>query len=151
MGESQPIAMNLSESNRHTLLVAVHQSIEEGAAYYAKNLLEGQTEAPSYPSNGGFTAEERKALHLLKGNDALYSAMRKVLASCAAGPVFDLFSYLDGVTEPEHGDWKGVCLVDRPEVAEETEGFLHEEFYDAYWDWRKIRPDKTWHLDTLPE
>lgn len=143
--------MKLSESNQHTLLVAIHQSIEEGAAYYAKNLLEGQKEAPNYPPNSGFTSEERKALELLQGNNALHSAMRKILASCAAGPVFDLFSYLDGITDPEHGDWSGAALVDRPEEVEEKEEFLHDEFYTAYWDWRKIRPDKTWYLDTLPE
>ena len=104
--------MQLSENNRHSLLLAIHQSIEEEAAGSAKGLLQGRGEEPDYPPNGGFTTEEKEALKLLQNNEVLQSALRKVLASCAAGVVFDLLNLIDGTSVPEHGDWNGVSLVD---------------------------------------
>ena len=143
--------MQLSETNRHTLLLAIHQSIEEEAAGSAKELLQGQVNEPPYPPNGGFTAEEKDSLELLQNNEVLQSALRKVLASCAAGVVFDLFNHIDGTTDPKQGEWTGVMLVDKPRHDEEHREFLHDDFFDAYWNWREIRPDKTWCLDIFSE
>jgi len=42
-------------------------------------------------------------------------------------------------------------LVDKPKNDEDYREFLHDGFFGAYWDWREIRPDKTWQLDLLPE
>ncbi|WP_162550056.1 hypothetical protein [Hymenobacter nivis] len=143
--------MQLSEINRHTFLVAINQSIEEYAAYHADSLLQGESIVPVYPPNGGFTAEETEALQLLQNNPAMHSALRKVLADCAAGVVFDLFNHIDGTTDPKQGGWSPVMLVDEPKNDEEYREFLHDEFFSTCWDWREIRPDKTWRLDLLPE
>ena len=143
--------MKLSEANRRTFLVAANQSVEIHATAYADDLLRGQNIELNYPPNGGFTAQETQALKLLEGNEALHSALRKVLADCAAGVVFDLFNHIDGTTDPNQGEWAGVMLVDKPGDDEEHREFLHDDFFDAYWDWREIRPDKTWCLDTLPK
>ena len=143
--------LQLSEANRRTFLVAVNQSVEEYAVGCADELLRGQLEEPNYPPNGGFTAQEAQALTLLQGNEALHSALRKVLASCAAGVVFDLLNHIDGTSDPKQGEWAGVILVDRPRGDKEDREFFHDDFFDAYWDWREIRPDKTWCLDTLPD
>lgn len=142
--------MELSDNNRSTLLLAVHQVIEEQAAYGSNNLMNGRTSQLNYPPNGGFTAEEKEALKLLQGNKEILSAMRKVLASCAATVVFDLLNLIDGTSDPEHGDWGGVALVDRPEDADNME-FLHDEFFSTYWDWRQKRKNKNWRLDLLPD
>ena len=143
--------LQLSEANRRTFLVALNQSVEEYAVGCADELLKGRVEAPDYPPNSGFTAQEAQALALLQGNEVLHSALRKVLASCAAGVVFDLLSHIDGTTEPKQGGWAGAILVDRPEDDDENREFLHDDFFGAYWDWREIRPDKSWCLDTLPD
>lgn len=143
--------MQLSDKNRHTFLVAINQSVEEYATYYADNLLQGQNVMPVYPPNGGFTIEETEALKLLQGNTALHSVLRKILADCAAGVVFDLLNHIDGTTNPKQGEWDPIMLVDKPKNDEVYREFLHDDFFGTYWDWREIRPDKTWYLDILPE
>ena len=149
-GRRQNNDMQLSENNRHTLLLAIHQSIEEWSTGSANDLFQSSTIDLEYPPNGGFTTEETEALKVLQGNSVFQSAMRKVLASCASGVVFNMLNLIDGTSDPKHGDWDGVSLVDKSEDAADAE-FLHDDFFDVYWDWREIRPDKTWCLDTLPD
>jgi len=142
--------MQLSEKNQRTFLVAANESIEEYAASYADDLLQGQGITTVYPPNGGLSSEEAGALKLLQGNKLLHSALRKLLAGCAAEVVSDLLNHIDGTTDPNQGHWSGVMLVDSPENDGHRD-FLHDDFFDAYWDRREIRPDKTWRLDTLLE
>ncbi len=142
--------MYLSEANRRTLLIAANQSVEEYATGCAEALEGGQDPGMIYPPNGGFTSEEAQALKLLQGNAVLKSALRKVLADCAAGVVFDLLNLIDGTTEPKQGQWSEVMLVDKT-IGDEDREFLHDEFFGAYWDWLESRPDKTWRLDLLAE
>lgn len=143
--------MQLSEENRQTLLVALHQVVEEQAAAYANDLFKGRSQRLDYPPNGGLVAEEDAAIQNIQGNVLMQSALRKLFASCTAGVVFDFLNLIDGTSDPEHGDWSGVMLVDRPEEAEEHWQFLHEAFLEAYWDWRAKRRAKSWRLDNLPE
>lgn len=142
--------MQLSADNRHTLLLAIHQLIEEYASGSANDLLHGRVKQVDYPPNGGFTTEERESLKQLQGNTVFHSAIRKVLASCSGGVVFDLLNLVDGTSDPEHGDWSGVVLLDKLEDAEATE-LLHDDFFSVYWDWRKKRKNNNWRLDLLPE
>ena len=143
--------MQLSEENLHTLLVAAKQAVEEYACYSADSLFQGSVHEVPHPPNGGFTTEEAQALQLLKGNMALKAAQRKVLADCAAGVVFDLLNHIDGTTDPKQGEWSEVMLVDKHKDDEPHREFLHDAFFETYWNWRKIRPDTTWRLDLLPE
>ncbi len=143
--------MQFSEENRQTLLVALHQVVEEQAVAHANELVRGRSQRLDYPSNGGLSAEEAMAIQAIQGNTLLQSALRKILASCAAGAVFDFLNLIDGTSDPEHGDWSGVMLVDRPEEIEEHWQFLHDAFYETYWDWRAKRRNKNWRLDNLPE
>ena len=132
------------------LLLAIHQSIEEQAAIGANNLFQGRATGIDYPPNGGFTTEEQEALKLLQRNSVLQAALRKMLASCAAGVVFDLLNLIDGTSDPEHGDWDGVSLIDKTEEVEAGE-FLHDDFFSTYWDWRHKWKNKNWRLDLLPD
>lgn len=142
--------MPLSESNRYTLLLEVHRLIEEGAAYTAQQLLEGNgDEVISYPPNGGLSEDESNALKALKGNDVLESALRKVVASATADGFFSFFSIVDGVTDPDPqlGEWTEVRLSDAGEDREDSEEFLHDSFYESYWKWKELRSEKEWSLD----
>ncbi len=144
------MSMQLSDSNRRVLLLALHHLIEQYAAGSAADLLRGNASQLDYPPNGGFTEAESQALTALAGKPAFESAVRKVLANCAAGVVFDLLNLLDGTSEPAHGAWSGVALVDKP-AGDENTAFLHDDFLDTYWEWRDSRDNKDWHLDLLPE
>jgi len=142
--------MELSEENRHTLLLSVHQLIEEQAGAYANDLFQGRALNLDYPPNGGLSVEEAAVLQVVHNNTLLQAALRKVIASCPAETIFGLLNLLDGTSDPEHGDWGGVLLIDRPDEEEQRQ-FLHDAFFETYWDWRAKRRNKNWRLDNLPE
>lgn len=87
----------------------------------------------------------------LPQSEELKSALRKVFADQAAAVVFNLFSIIDGVSEPnpETNNWTEVLLIDKPVDYDEYAEFLHDDFYGTYWDWRKQREDIGWKLDLL--
>lgn len=126
-----------------------NQLIEEYAVAYADELLEGRAVDLSYPPNGGLNSAELEAIKQLRGKPVLHTAMRKVLAGCAADVVFDLLNLIDGTTEPTHGHWQGVRLVDAADS--DAQELLHDGFMEAYWDWRKHRGTADWYLDSLPK
>jgi hypothetical protein len=145
--------MELSEENRKTLLLSVHQGIEESADEAANMILHGRlNQLINYPPNGGFAEQEKTALMELKGNEDLKNALRKVIASTIAGVFFDFFNLIDGTADPdpEMGLWREVLLVNKPEDFDEYYEFLHDEFYETYWKWKEKRRNKNWSLD-LPQ
>ena len=105
----------------------------------------------NYPPNGGLTEQEQEEIKKLQGNENLKSALRKVIASNTADTFFDFFNLIDGTSSPEKGDWNGVTIVDISEDNENDLEFLHDDFYATYWDWREIRKNKNWKLDTLDD
>ena len=142
--------MPLSDENRQTLLISVHKSIEESVNADANHIFHGRlNHLIGYPSNGGFTAEELKALEELKEKQTLRSALRKVFASSAASAFFEFFSIVDGVADPDSGTgpWTGVKIEDLSLDGEEQEPLLHDEFYATYWDWKLKRKNTNWSLD----
>lgn len=143
--------MKLSEENRKTLLLSIHQAIEEAANTSAEQIENGQLDQMiHYPPNGGLSEEEQQELRQLQGNDVLKSAIRKVIASSSANAFFVFLNYLDGTGDPDiaSGEWSGVMLVDQSSDYEE-DAMLHDEFYASYWDWRGMRNDRSWRLDML--
>jgi hypothetical protein len=146
--------MELSENNLKTLLISVHKAIEESANTTANDIFQGRlTKLIDYPPNGGLTDKEKQALKELKGNEDLKTVLRKVIASSAANAFFEFFNLIDGTTDPAPGigKWSEVLIVDKPEDFDEDQAFLQDEFYATYWDWRKKRRNKNWHLDRLDE
>jgi hypothetical protein len=143
--------MQLSDNNRNALLLSLHKLIEEYADTQAKSIFQGEKSSVSYPPNGGLSEAEEQALKQLQGNELLMTALRKLFASNSAGVFFSFFSVIDGVAEPDvdDGNWSEVLLIDKPEDFEDDVQFLHDEFLSTYWDWRDIRDDKGWTLDTL--
>ena len=134
--------MKLSEQNRTTLLTQLHKSIEDSANIIANNINDGQTsDLINYPPNGGLTEEEMNSLKSLAGNEVLRNTLRKVLASNSATVIFELFNIIDGTSDPdpEIGEWSEVMLVDQPDDFDDYSEFLHDNFYETYWNWRKKR------------
>jgi hypothetical protein len=142
--------MGLSIKNRNTLLVSLHQLIEESANNIVNNIFNGRIKGLiTYPPNGGLTEQEEKAISQIENSDTLKSALRKILASNTGDVYFDFFNLIDGTTDPEKGDWTGVTIVDISEENDEHIEFLHDEFFATYWDWRKKRKNSNWKLDLL--
>lgn len=134
--------MKLSEQNRTTLLVHLHKVIEEIADVQANKILQGRSEQLiDYPQNGGLTGEEQQELKKLQGNEIMRDALRKVLASNSASVFFDFFNIVDGTgdPDPETGKWSEIMLIDMPKDFDGHIEFLHDHFYDTYWNWKEKR------------
>lgn len=139
----------LSDHNRELLLIHLHRVIEDTAQEIAHKLIDRFCpEEMTYPPNCGLTQDEMTALSFLKGIQNVESALRKVIADAACRPIYQLLCIIDGIDDPEGKDWSEVALLDREEDDVEGE-FLNTTFYDKYWEWREIRPQKEWKLDVL--
>ncbi len=143
----------LSAENRRALLLEAHRFIEQTAEIFAKSLVDGKlVNAPNqviaYPPNNGFAPDELEALQMLVNVPHIESVMRKLLAAAADQSVHDMLCIIDGVRDPNSRGWSGVSLLDK-ESEDSGGAFLHDAFFDCYWDWRTMRPDKGWKLDLL--
>ena len=146
--------MNLSDHNLKTLMIFLQQKIEENAEYVANELTNGNsTDFLTYPPNGGLTESEKLSLEKIKNDSTLESALRKVLADNSAGVLFELLNIIDGTSEPDEniGKWTEISIVDKTDEIAENAEMLHDELYSKYWDWKKIRPNKSWKLDNYEE
>jgi len=143
--------MQLSDDNRKSLLLTLHKQIEEYANATTSTIFQGKQLSFTYPPNGGLTEVEMQALEQLQGNEILMKALRKLLANTTAEVFFSFFNLIDGTTSPDvtTGKWSEVLLVDKPYDFEEDLPFLHDDFWETYWNWKDQRGDKGWSLDKL--
>ena len=145
--------MILSNKNALALLLDLNQDIEEYAEVTIKNIIEDKNfEFLTYPPNNGLTDLEKQELNKLDNNQQLKNALRKVIADNSAGIIFNMFNLFDGTGSPKymHDEWTGVKLVDEEANENELEFLdtLHDSFFETYWEWKKIRGNKNWKLDT---
>lgn len=148
--------MELSNKNAMTLLLDTHQDIEEYADTLVNNILyKKDFNFMAYPPNCGLTVPEIEELNKLGNNEHLRNALRKVIADNSAAIVFNMLNLFDGTGFPknDNNDWTGIKLIDEEpdESAEVVDDWLHDKFFETYWDWRKIRGDKGWKLDTYED
>jgi hypothetical protein len=148
--------MQLSQRNAKALLFDLTQDIEEYAESTVKNIVEENNfDNLTYPPNCGLTDLEKAALSRLDNNEHLKNALRKVLADNTAGVIFNMLNILDGTGSAKHcyDDWTGLKLIDEEanDDLEPFNGTLHDSFFETYWEWRNVRGDKAWKLDTYEE
>ncbi len=148
--------MELSNNNAKTLLLDTHQDIEEYADILVTNILDKKEfDFLTYPPNCGLTDLEIDELKKLDNNEHLKNALRKVIADNSAGIIFNMLNLFDGTGFPknDNDDWTGLKVIDEEpnENSEPVDDWLHDKFFETYWDWKKIRGDKKWKLDTHEE
>jgi len=148
--------MKLSENNVIALLLDVNQDIEEYAEATVKNIIEDKKfDFLIYPPNAGLTDVEKAELNKLNNNDNLKNALRKIIADNTAGVIFNMLNLLDGTGSPKlkFEEWKGVKLVDEEDNINEAPFIdnLHDSLFDLYWEWKKLRGEKSWKLDTYED
>lgn len=145
--------MKLSHKNAIALLLDLNQNIEEYAEVIVKNIIEEKNfDFLTYPPNNGLTELEKEELSKLDNNEHLKNALRKIIADNSAGVIFNMLNLFDGTGTPKlhYDNWSGVKLIDEEPQAdtEEFNDTLHDSFFETYWEWRKLRIDKKWKLDT---
>lgn len=148
--------MALSNNNAKTLLLDTHQDIEEYADTLVTNILDKKDfNFLTYPPNCGLTELEIDELKKLDNNEHLKNALRKVIADNSAGIIFNMLNLFDGTGFPKNdtNDWTGLKIIDEEpnDNSEPVDDWLHDKFYETFWDWKKIRGDKEWKLDTFEE
>lgn len=148
--------MILSNNNAKALLLDTHQDIEEYADVLVTKILEEKDfDFLAYPPNCGLTEAEKEELKKLDNNESLKSALRKVIADSSAGVVFNMLNLFDGTGFPKNNEegWTGVKLIDEEQEdrSEPVDDWLHDKFYETYWDWKELRGDKGWKLDLIDE
>lgn len=143
--------MKVSENNLKILMLAIHQYIEENAEFISEKLNNGDSQdLLNYPPNCGFSDDEKDSLEKIKNDQNLKSALRKIFADNSADVIFNLMNLFDGTTSPDEnlGDWSELTLIDKTNEIDEPEDMLHDYFFETYWDWKKIRNNSDWKLDT---
>lgn len=142
----------MTSAEMKCLMVGVHQSIEKHADALASKIAAKMPPNPNYPPNCGLTEAERKALQSLEPPPTLQAGLRKLIAGATAAVVFDLFNFIDGTGDPPGKEHWGTFHIDRmTEDEARRQVFLHDTFYETYWDWRKVRPNPGWRLDVLDD
>ncbi len=103
-----------------------------------------------YPPEGGMTPEERLALQSLNLSPAAKSGLAKIIRHASITPVFDLLTLIDGVADPEIGDfkpWLGIRLslnsVDDTDDTGNSHMMWHDELYDSYWAYKDYKQQKS--------
>jgi hypothetical protein len=132
--------MKLSNDNTKAILLDTHQDINNFADNAVSIIFGNNLASLTYPPNVDLTAEEIAALKTIVPSDNLKNALKKILADNSAAVMFNLFNNIDGTTDPKNNsdNWTGVKLIDLdPDDDEDSENFLHDEFYSTYWDWHK--------------
>ena len=83
----------------------------------------------------------------------LLSISFKLCNSGKSLKLFELLNIIDGTSEPDEniGKWTEISIVDKTDEIAENAEMLHDELYSKYWDWKKIRPNKSWKLDNYEE
>ncbi|HZE85941.1 MAG TPA: hypothetical protein VE035_16595 [Puia sp.] len=148
--------MKLSNNNAIALLLDINQDIEEYAEATVKSIVEDKNfNFLTYPPNAGLTEPEKAELNKLDNNDDLKNALRKIIADNTAGVIFNMLNLFDGTGYPKlrSNDWKGIKLVDEKENngSDPFNDTLHDSFFETYWDWKKLRGEKPWKLDTYED
>jgi len=139
---------NLTEKTRDILMVELNKIVEDVAVTSTNNLRKGSKIDPlGYPPNSGFSAEELETISKISALPHAESALRKILADAASASIFHFLNIIDATGDPDTDEWHGVDLVESVESDDHYE-FLHDAFTEAYWSWRKKRPQKKWKLDT---
>ena len=121
------------------LLTDIHKVIEEYSQHFVKEL--GQSIDITYPP--GIEPEEniKKAFSSISLNETQKEALKLAVMDLNAQILFDFFSKMDGVADPEfvpNNDlWFGVELKEKNEQSQS--GMLHDQFYEKYWPYKESK------------
>lgn len=128
----------LSEENKKSLFIQLHKDIDEISSKVAKKISDGKIDELVYPPSpdNELNDEEKKAIKKLKNIPNIESALKKIIKDSHSYPWFNFFNFIDGTGDPAGDKWTGVSLVDLDVDEDEGKEFLHDVFYETYWDYK---------------
>ena len=126
MSESEPIDI---------LLTDIHKTINEYSHQFVERL--GKELNVAYPPGIEPETRLRNAFSSINLNTDQKEALRFAIADLNAQVLFDLFSKIDGVTDPDcwpdNKIWSGMSLVEKNDSSDSE--MLHDEFFSSYWNY----------------
>ena len=129
---------------QRALFFEMHKQIEQATAVALNWFGPSQRGTNiAYPPGASLTAEEKLALKNLDLSPAAQSALNKLIADTASAPLFRLFTLMDGVADPEFGDfelWPGADFSEKPLDSDDEGDMLHDEFFASFWEYRPLQP-----------
>lgn len=127
----------LTEENRKLLLIQLHKDIDAASSKVAKSLSMGQYQEIVYPPSpdAKLNDQEKEAIRKLNGIPNLESALKKIIRDSHSLPLFSFFNCIDGTGDPAGDKWTGVTLVDLDIEEDGDKEFLHDAYFETYWDY----------------
>ena len=121
----------MDKNIKSALLFEMHKAINE-SSNSATNDIENLD--LTYPPGIDFTSSELLALKNMDLSGDAKSALKKIITDACSYPLFQLFSLLDGVADPNDiNEWCGLTLTNKNEQDEEM---LHDDFYESFHDYQ---------------
>jgi hypothetical protein len=120
----------VDEKIRNAIYIEIHKSVKRAALStidFNKDI------KVLCPPDSELLKEEKEALARLTLSTEELLGLKKLIVSACITPIFDFFCLLDGVADPEKGEfdpWLGLTISQKPE---EDEPMFHDELYKSYW------------------
>ena len=127
---------------RKVFLIELHEIIKNSSEI--RNHLVDASEDNIISDMFKLSIEEVNALKKYNFDDVVLSAIEKSVRDNIERAFFRALALLDAVGDPEVVEidktWLGLTLHERKlDEEEDNEEFLHDEFYEVYWDWLERR------------
>ncbi len=127
---------------RKAFLIELHEIIKNSSEI--RNQLVDPSEDNIISDEFKLSIEEVNALKKYNFDDVVLSAIEKTVRDNIERAFFRALALLDAVGDPEVVEidktWLGLTLRERKlDEEEDNEEFLHDEFYEVYWDWLERR------------
>lgn len=137
----------LRENNLLQLMLYLHNCISESVNWTFDSVDNGKIkDMISYPPNIELNNEELSILKETFADEKVRNAMRKVMVNSAMYPIFDLFNFIDGTGDIPNADYEVLelvqCNYEDIDNFEDRCEFLHDYFFETYWDWKEKKESK---------
>lgn len=134
-------------ANQKSLLMEIYESIEELSKIGDSLTNPEEAIMLGFWEELKLTEHEVNALKASGLNDQIISGIEKIIKERMLLSFHQFFAVLDGVGDPkfrnEDSVWLGLKLVNKTVNDEpEDEEFLHDQLFDAYWDWIEMKSKK---------
>lgn len=132
--------------NQMDLLIEIHESIAEFSRI-GESISDPEKSILMMFDEFKLNEEEVSALKSLQFNSNSISGIEKIVRDKMLLSFFHFLAVLDGVGDPrfrkEDDVWLGLRLESkRMSDEDQSEEFLHDLLFDAYWKWQEIKSTK---------
>ncbi len=123
----------------HILLTDLHRIIEDYSNQFVDEL--GRKIDPSYPPGVDLSNNEKSIFSSINLTEPQKSVLKIATKDLCAGILFELFSKMDGVSDPETGNdldfWPGLELKEKKDESESE--MIHDAFFERYWSYNESK------------